>query len=259
MTRVSNHFNFHNTDDSDIVANDLRDGKYAYGPDGPITGTLGGNMGIVMAYFPPVGVAGAYTFDGSHMLVATGPGTYSSMNDIDADGRIYSSNTYASMIAKHVNAKPPAFTSTARVYTFWFHWINSSTFPSTGTGARIIFNLKDGAFTDYWFVGCTWTGTAWRLGITEVTASAGFSRGSADMSTIVDTPFMGCLQVIDSGDSINAFLTGFETDNTTDDDSLHVRYSIASRPHKSELYYNVGLLDQPGTDMRCRGAMIMDI
>jgi len=169
----------------------------------------------------------------------------------DTNGYTYKSGNYAELF-RITNL--PAKAATIRLYQMVCRYENVA--PTSGHGLVMGFNYQDPS--NYWFVSVAWNGSNWQLDLAQYIGAVYTSRGIVSLSG-VNYPAHFVISAADNGDAVVASLHGYEVDVPANRFSASVHYSVASRPFKTATGANIYNNGDPGTNMRARSLLIMDI
>ena len=172
--------------------------------------------------------------------------------DLDADGNASNSLTAYPIYTKVVGL--PANPGT-RKYEVWGRIADAT--PILNDGVFHVINWNSAG--NYWLIGLTWNGTAWKLAIQEFVAFAGTDRGTDLAQTTIDWPCNYHLIAHDVGDSVVAQLYIYETDLVSDDDGVYAAYTVASRGFKTETTCTLQQYASTSTGVSIRGYKITDL
>jgi len=170
---------------------------------------------------------------------------------VDANGFSYKTGSYTYVFRA---TGLPSKAGTVRLYQCVCRFENVAL--SSGWGPILIFNYQDSS--NYWGAFVTWNGGNWQLDLGQVIAGVYTSRGIAGM-TAVNYPTHFIVSVYDAGDNLNAFVSGYEVDVSTNDSGAWVQYTVVNRPLKTA----TGVAFRNNTDTlthsRLRSLLVMDI
>jgi len=260
VTNLSDYFQ-DKTFSGDAVAGEIVAPKKAWVGGVELTGTIPVNdvrpvydyNGVLVDFLAPKGTTGAYTPAKANHLVFDDAVTFSSSGtwNVNTAGYVYASTAWA--LIANTNSYP-AWTGTLRRYQIW--GISNSA-PTTNAGVRIRFNSVDG--NNYWEALVQWDGTVYRLKLTEVTATVSTTRVNVALTAAVGHPVNFLMTVDDMGDTVWVSLVAFESDTTTDIESVSGVYSVASRPNKSGVITQFGIVSIAGDSMSIQGYRVLDL
>jgi len=206
--------------------------------------------GVVLAYANPR-VAKAITQEESFpQIMAPGAVLTKVTPTIDANGFAYLAGNYVSPL---LVTNLPAKASTIRLYQATFRYENVAITAEHGLVLR--FNYQD--TSNYWGVFITFSGGNWRMELAQINPSY-VARGNFSLSG-VNYPAHFTVSVYEAGDNINIFANNYEVDVPANKSAGYVRYTVASRPLKTATGCGVMNNTDPGSTMRFRNMLVMDL
>lgn len=271
MARLSDFLDAHkrtNTQGVTATAADIRRGRRAFANGSEIIGSadlrpIGSpyNNDVLLLIQPPVGVSVGSGYNiithasngvlirDSRLTELSNPFTFT----LNSSGYFYNASNYANSI---VCSDAPRQKGLIRKYEMWGTTKNAT--PTTNDGVRLWINTQH-EFNQSWVIDLYWTGSVWRLDLTEWNNPSAVVRGSASFSSVVDWPFIWHLTVYTMGDRIHVVAGGYESDSVADSEIVNISYSVANRPYKDATAFSVANRNTPGDEWPVRGLCVMDI
>jgi hypothetical protein len=257
---LSDQFTLVDTRSGDAAAPEILEPKKAWVDGVELTGSMPdyvANHGCILDVQNIVGAADAAYNPSNHALLeAAGVNAWSLTNDLDVNGYSHIDSAWGQYIA--TGASTPAKTTSIRKYEMWGKCPNN---PTSGDfGVRIIFNWID--INNYWQVYFLWSSGSgvYYARLDEVTGGSSTTRvPNQFFSSAVDSPFYWHMTVYDLGDGVIFYITGFEEDDPTNEETVKGAYTVGSRPHKTATETTFGVANDPEDQWLFRGCRISDV
>jgi hypothetical protein len=271
MARLSDHLDAHkrtHTHGLNATAQDIRRGKTAYAGGQRLIGQadilpiqepasnetillIQNPLGLSSGSYNPVDVANG----GVLIKSSTLKGLSASNISINTNGYVYTAVNYLNFL---VWTAAKRVTSYARKYEMW--GMTKTGALTTNEGVRIWVNCSP-TQNQAWVVELYWTGSAFKVDLTEWTSPTSTNRGTFTLSTNVDDPLVWHLVVYTIGDRIWIALHSYESDGAvlSDAGAYTFTYTVANRLYKDYTGGAFGVRLTPGDEWLMRGFSVMDV